>query len=174
MTPQRLELDYVAPVPRPRWIGLLLLAVSLFIAADLVLRYREAQLALQRFEAEQGLLSTERRPVRAIARERLEEHAKAAQSAIRQLALPWAALVRTLETAALKDVAILQLQPDAQQRLLRLTAEASSLETMLGYLRRLGAAPGLSEVHLLAHQVREDDPQRPVQFTLQASFRGLP
>jgi len=174
MTPMRLELDYVAPARRARWIGVLLLAVSLFIAADLVLRYREAQFALQRFETARGLLSVERRPVRAIARERLEEHAKAAQSAIRQLALPWAALVRTLEAAALKDVAILQLQPDAQQRLLRLTAEARGLEAMLEYLRRLAAAPGLSEVHLLGHQVREDDPQRPVHFTLQASFRGLP
>jgi hypothetical protein len=43
---------------------------------------------------------------------------------------------------------------------------------MLEYLRRVGAARGFSEVHLLSHQVREDDPARPIQFSLQASFRS--
>ena len=35
-------------------------------------------------------------------------------------------------------------------------------------------AKGLSEVHLVSHQVREDDPRRPLQFSLQVSFRGAP
>jgi Tfp pilus assembly protein PilN len=72
----------------------------------------------------------------------------------------------------MKEVAVLQVQPDAQSRLLKVTANARGEELMLEYLRRLGATGGFSEVHLLSHQVREDDPGRPVQFSVQASFRS--
>lgn len=174
MKPRRLELDFVAPPRRSRWIGYVLLAVSLLIAGDMVYRYRDAQLALQRFEAARGLLGIGQRPARAIPKERLDEQVKSAQAVIRQLTLPWAGLIETLEAAATPDVAILQLQPEAQQRVLRLTAEAAHLEAMLEYLRKLASIKGLAEVHLLSHQVREDDPQRPLQFTVQASFRGMP
>lgn len=174
MRPRRLELDFLAPPRRARWIGWLLLAVSLFIAGDMLHRYREAQLALERLETARGLLGTERRPARAIPKERLDEQLKNAEAVLRQLALPWPALIAALESAATQDVAVLQLQPEPQQRLLRVTAEARRQEAMLDYLRQLAATQGLADVHLLSHQVREDDPQRPLQFTVQASFRGLP
>ena len=41
---------------------------------------------------------------------------KSAQATVRQLALPWAQLIDALERAATREVAVLQLQPDAQQR----------------------------------------------------------
>ena len=72
----------------------------------------------------------------------------------------------------MRDVSVLHVQPDAQQRLMRVTAEARGEAQMLEYLRRVSAARGFSEVHLLSHQVREDDPARPIQFALQASFRS--
>lgn len=174
MSIERLQLDYVALPTRVRWLGVLLLAVSLAVASDVVLRFRDARAALQQFEAARSALAEPRRPVKTVPRERLEEHRKAAQATIRQLALPWNRLVRTLEIAALEDVAILQIQPDAQQRLIRLAGEAPDLSRALHYLGQLSMAPGLSDVHLVGHQVREDDPRRPLQFTLQASFRQLP
>jgi hypothetical protein len=45
---------------------------------------------------------------------------------------------------------------------------------MLDYLRRLTAADGFSKVHLLSHQIRQEDPQRPIQFAVQAWFRAQP
>ena len=42
---------------------------------------------------------------------------------------------------------------------------------MLRYLRRMSQTAGFAEVHLINHQVREDDPLRPIQFSVQASFR---
>jgi len=50
------------------------------------------------------------------------------------------------------------------------TAAAAQERAMLEYLRRLGS--GFAEVHLLSHQIREDEPQRPIQFSVQASFRA--
>ncbi len=91
MSPRRLQLDYVAP-PRAaaRWPGSLVLAAAIAIAGVLFERHRDARLALERIEARQGMLDRARAPVRAVPRERLDEEAKSAQAAVRQLALPWA------------------------------------------------------------------------------------
>src|SRR5256714_4472316 len=155
---RRLELDYVAPVRRPHWPGLVVLAVSLAVAGGMLARYRDAQREVVRLEAESGLIAPDRRPERAVSRERLEEEAKLAEGVVRQLTLPWAKLIGTIEQAASRDFAILQLQPDAEQRLLRLTAEARDREAMFEYLRRLGSAQGLAEVHLVSHQVQRQEP----------------
>jgi Tfp pilus assembly protein PilN len=109
--------------------------------------------------------------VRALPKERLEAETKSAEAVVRELTLPWAGLIRSLEEAAMRDVAILQLQPDAHQRVLKLTAEARSQEAMFQYLRRLAAAKSLGEAHLVSHQVQRDDPQRPIQFSVQATLR---
>lgn len=171
MSAPRLELDYLAPARRIAWPGIALLALSLALGSHLLMRYREAQQEIVRLETETSLVSPERRPAPELPRERLESEAKAAQAVVRQLAVPWAALVGALEEASTRDVALLQLQPDADQRRLRLTAEARDREAMFGYLRRLEAAPAFAEVHLVSHQVQNEDPQRPIRFSLQAALK---
>lgn len=171
MKPARLELDYLAPPRRAAWPGVLVLAASLALGAYLFERYRDAREALAGLEAQTGLLSPERRPVRALPRERLEAEAKAAEAVVRQLTVPWASLIATLEQASSREVALLQLQPEAEQRRLRLTAEARDREAMFAYVARLEKAPALAEVHLVSHQVQNENPQRPIQFALQAVLR---
>jgi Tfp pilus assembly protein PilN len=174
MIPGRLELDFVAPRRRPRWLGYALLAASLLMAADLTVRFLEAQQEISRVETTTGLLGAERAQPKPIAKERLDEQIKTAQAIVRQLTLPWAVLIQALEDAATGDVAILQLQPEAQQRLLRVVAEARSQEAMFEYLRRLEHTQPLWNVHLVGHQVQLEDPQRPIQFSVQAAFREAP
>jgi hypothetical protein len=150
---------------------LLLLAVSLAVAAGLGERYRDARVDIARLEAQTGLIVPER-PAKPIPRERIEEEARNAEAVVRQLTLPWAALISTIEqAAATKDVAILQLQPDAENKLLRLTAETRQREAMFNFVRRLADAPLLADVHLVSHQVQREDAQHPVQFSIQASIR---
>jgi hypothetical protein len=168
---RRVELDYLAPARRPAWPGVLVLALSLALAGELAVRYGNARQEVVRLEAQAGLIAPERRPVRALPKERLEEQAKAAEAVVRQLTLPWGGLIGALEQAATRDVAILQLQPDAEQRLLKLTAEARNRDAMFEYLRRLSAARELGEVHLVSHQVQRDDPQQPIQFSVQAALK---
>jgi len=169
----RVELDYAAPVRRAPWAGLAVLAVSLAVAGVMLENYRGVRAELARLEARSGLAGPERKLVRALSKERLEEEAKSAEAVVRQLTVPWASVMQAIEQAALRDVAILQLQPDAETRSLKLIAEARQREAMFEYLRRLGAARGLTEVHIVSHQVQRDDPQRPIQFSLQASMKGL-
>jgi hypothetical protein len=154
---KRVELDYLAPVRAPAWPGVLVLVVALVAAGALVKRYADTQDALARLEATGKLVSPERRPLPAASKERLEAEAKSAESVVRQLALPWASMIQAIEQSATREVALLQLQPDAETRSVKLTAEARSREAMFDYLRR--------------HQVQREDPQRPIQFTLQGSLR---
>lgn len=173
MSPRRLELDYVAAPHRLHWAGIAVLAIALAVATDIVLRYRDAQHDLTALEATQGLLNVERRPPRAVPKERLEEDAKQVDAVVRQLTLPWAQMIESIEAASISEVAILQMQPEAQQRLLRLTAEAKSREAMLKYVRRLAESKVLSEAHLINHHVQLEDPARPIQFGVQVSFRSV-
>jgi hypothetical protein len=165
------HLDYIVPARTPRWPGIVVLALALALAGWLAQSYREARLELTRLETAAGLIRPERPPVRALPKERLDAETKSAEAVVRELTLPWAGLIRSLEEAAMRDVAILQLQPDAHQRVLKLTAEARSQEAMFQYLRRLAAAKNLGEAHLVSHQVQHDDPQRPIQFSVQATLR---
>lgn len=171
MSYPRLDLDFIAPSRRPRWIGLLLLAVALTIGGDLALRLQDARTELNRLDTTQSLLNLDRAPVKPVPVERLDEHVKASETVVRQLTLPWATLIETLESASTKDVAVMQVQPEALQGQLRVTAEARNQDAMWQYLDNLASAKTLANVHLLNHQVQVDDPQKPLQFSVQATFR---
>jgi Tfp pilus assembly protein PilN len=164
------ELDYLAPPRSPVWPGVVVLALALVVAAGLVARYRSASDELARLELAGKLVAVERRPLASVPKERLDAEVKAAESVVRELALPWAALIEAVERAASRDVAILQLEPNAETRSVRLVAEARSREAMFQYLRRLGASRGLAEVHVVNHQVEREEPQRPIRFAVQAAL----
>jgi Tfp pilus assembly protein PilN len=172
MSPHRIELDYVAAPRRPWWIGASLLILALAVAGDMAWRYRDARHQLAALDAAQGLLNVDRQPQRAVPKERLDEEAKIIDSAVRQLTLPWAQIIQAVEAASTGEVTVLQLQPETQQRSLRLTAEAKNREAMLRYVRRLGETRVLSGVHLVNHHVQTEDPSRPIQFGVQAAFRN--
>lgn len=171
MKPRPLELDYLVPPRRPLWLGALVLGVSLGVASVLFLQYRDTQLELERLEAAAGMLGGAPKPARAMPKERLEAEVKAAEAVVKNLTVPWASLVEALERASTREVALLQLQPDAQNRTLRLMLEARSREAMFEYVRRLNGTRALGEAHLLSHQVQADDPQKRIQFSIQAVLK---
>jgi Tfp pilus assembly protein PilN len=169
---RRLELDYVATPRARRWPGWVLLGCSLAFAGVLVERHLALEAELERFEAARPL-ATER-PARPASSQAIAEEAKNTETVVRQLGLPWASLIAGVEAASHPEVALLQLEPQAPQRVLRLAAEARDRDAMLEYLRRLSESGSLREAHLVSHQVQADDPRRPVQFTVQAAFRSAP
>ena len=170
---KRVDLDYLGRRRRPAFAGLVVLGLSVALAAGLALRYRDVRVELASLETQSGLISPERRVLRAVPKERLDEETRLAEAVVRQLTVPWGPLIGAIEQAATREVAILQLQPDAESRTLRITAEARHRDAMFEYLRRLAAARGLAEVHVVSHQVQRDDPQRPMQFTVQASLKAM-
>jgi len=170
MSRPRLELDLIAAPRRARWPGCALLAVSLATALGVTDVYRRTSAAIERFDAAAALMAeprTSSRPAKA----RLD--GKSAETAVRQLTVPWGGLIQAVEGAASEHVALLHLQPEAGQRVLRIAAEARHREAMFEYLGALASAKGLTQVHLVKHQVQLDDPQRPIRFSVQASFKAM-
>ena len=166
MTTRPLQLDYVVSTRRIPAAGIAVLVLALAGTAMLLQRYRDVQRDLEQLRATKSVTLAARPPVRA--KPPAVEDIRITESIRRELTLPWATIVRAAEKAATRDVALLQLQPQAQQALLRVTAEARDPVAMLQYLRRLRATGDLTEVHLITHQVQVDDPQRPIQFAVQA------
>jgi Tfp pilus assembly protein PilN len=167
-----LQLDFIQPPRRPLWLGMILLALALALAAELALRWQATREQTRRIETTRSLLNTDRPAAKSVPIERLDDHIKSAEGVVRNLTLPWASLIETLEDAATRDVAVLQIQPDAQQRQLRITGEARNQAALWQYVGNLAAAKSLQEVHLISHQVQQEDPQRPLLFSVQATFKA--
>lgn len=102
-----------------------------------------------------------------------------ARQILTQLALPWEPLFGAIEAALTRDTALLAIEPDAAKGMVRLSGEARNYPAILVLMRRLeqpvaGHGVVLSGVHLLSHDVRDDVPERPLRYTVSASWSTGP
>ncbi len=174
LTPRRLALDYAAPPRRRRWPGAFALAASLILAVAQVARLGELQQERAAVRAPLELLRAGGRAAPASAARPAGDEAKGVERVTRQLALPWPEMIESIESAASRQVALLQIQPEPERGTLRLTAEAGTPQAMLDYVRRLGTSQALTGAHLVSHQVRREGGARPIQFVAQATLREHP
>ncbi|WP_336334152.1 pilus assembly protein [Pseudomonas putida] len=172
---RRLELEF-----QPRRSGPLawsLLALGGAVVAGLVLLQQSLQAEQVDLEARVHNLELQlgRRPATAApqnsaaSREQAERLAQM-RSVSQQLQRPWQQLFSMLEAQPQDDVALLSLAPDARKGQVRIAAEARNLEAMLQYHQRLDASDELNDVSLLNHEVLAAQPERPVRFTLTATW----
>jgi Tfp pilus assembly protein PilN len=154
-----LNLDLVRrPAAWPAWLLLLVGAVLAGDAAFDTLRLRDELDALQHPRARaEKMQRVAAPPLDEATRRELD----AARQALQELALPW-------------DTAPLAIEPDAGKLALRLAGEARDYPAVLALIARLEASQTLTGVHLQSHALREDAAERPVQFTLSASWRAAP
>lgn len=101
----------------------------------------------------------------------LRQEIRLANGVLQQIALPWDGLFRELERSRDSSVALLSIHPDLQSRMVRIGGEARNLRAVVDYARRLDAAGALHDVHIVSHEVKVDDPRRPVTFSLVAGWR---
>jgi hypothetical protein len=169
-----LELDFLAVEPRVPRAGAALLVVGLLAAALAAGRFAalraEARDLARRMEA--------RTPPRAlaVAAQGAESGTAAdlsrARAVLRRLAAPWDELFAEVEAAVGPDVALLGVQPDLASARVRITGEARTLAQGLAFAARLNRGPALGEAMFSTHEVRVQDPQRPVRFTLEARWKA--
>jgi len=166
-----LDLDF-AP-RRARWPAWLLLAAGVAVAADVALTWSELRREASALEQPRAARRAAAAP-KAPLPEGLQREFDAARQALQELALPWDTLFQAIEGAGSADTALLAIEPDPGKRALRIGGEARDFPAVLAYVERLAAQPVLAGVHLVNHQVREDVAERPVQFTLLATWRAQP
>jgi hypothetical protein len=176
MAMRALHLDFERPAGQRRPWGTILIAIGALLATWAMLEYRDTSEEVARWEeklsdtrrlAKRSLPSfaVEEAPTAALAQE-----LKDANVVLDRLALPWDGLFADVEAAVVPDIALLGVQPDTRGRLVNLEGEARDLKALLTFLARLEAAPGLLDAHLKRHEIRQNDPNRPLAFTIQAKW----
>lgn len=168
-----MNLDFSVPSPRPDFVSWLLFACGLAAAGWVTLDWREADAA--RGAAETRLASLQARPPqKALKPKRADAAAQVRQrgdaTAQRQLSLPWARLLETLQNAQPPEIALLNLEADGRRGDFTLAALARNHAAMLDYFHALQRAPGFTQVSLSRHELREADGAPAVYFSLRGEW----
>ena len=177
MSMRRLELDFLRSGRRPGWASWALLAVALAFTLDLgrswvalngEVERKEAQIAARFGEARRSdVIRVSMQPVR-------EGELAAARDTLRRLSVPWDSLFRALEAAQTERAWLLTIEPDVQNGTVALTGEARDYLAALSYVANLEQQKTLSRVYLARHETRQNDPRRPLAFTVSATWRERP
>lgn len=174
-----LWLDYqrnqTSPWAGPALLALALVALGLTGAYYLDLNEQAAawESRLERIERGHGR-QTAAAGSRGREAEELALEVKHANEVLRQLTLPWDELFQAVESAAGKKVALLALEPDPEKRVVKISGEAKDFASLLNYIMRLEEREVFGTVYLQNHQVQQQDPEKPVRFSLLAAWRGRP
>ena len=170
-----LDLDFRSSDRQANWVGIALLAVGLAGAIAAGGQYSQLADEFAQAEArvrESGIAARRQtaavRPSGDVQKVALE--VKRASEVAFALRLPWNDLFTSVESANTPNVALLSIESDTGKRQVKISAEAKDLESMLDYVRFLGAQPKLANVYLQSHHLQQQDPQRPVRFVLGADW----
>jgi Tfp pilus assembly protein PilN len=166
-----LDLDFRREDRHARWAGIALLAAGLAGAIAAGAQYSQLTEEFAQAEAsvrQSGIAARKQtaaiRPSGDLQKVALEM--KRANEVAFALKLPWNDLFATVEAANTPNVALLSIESDTGKRQVKISGEAKDLESVLDYLRFLGAQPRLANVYLQSHQLQQQDAQHPVRFVL--------
>lgn len=166
---RQLELDYQKPVDRPRRVaGWLLLLTGAALLVEMGVSYDRLQHdreAMNR-EIRTSKLNLDMSHKEPVVRQFDDKDFEAARQIIDRLSAPWDAFFAGLESVSTENVAILSIEPDMQTGLLHIEGEAKDYAAALTLVAQLRTIKPFSEVFLLRHEIKRDDPQHPVGFTL--------
>lgn len=174
-----LRLDYQQNLPFP-WAGPALLALTLMALTLTVVYYVELndevvswEDRLDHIERRQGLASAAGR-AGGHGVEDMAQEVKRANEVLRQLTLPWDELFKAVESAAGKEVALLVMEPNAEKHVVKISGETKDLAKLLKYITQLEEQDVFGQVYLQSHQVQQQNPDKPVRFSLLAVWREKP
>jgi len=171
---QALHLDYQRSFRPFPIVGTILLVCAVAVALQTARQYLYFGHVLAGWEAREDQVArlAQRhdggRPASHQDKEQLAREVTRANEVLRRITLPWGPLFQAVESAAPKDVALLAMEPDADKQALKIVAEAKDVAAMLDYVRTLEGRAMFRLVTLQNHQVQQQDPQRPIRFTVVA------
>jgi Tfp pilus assembly protein PilN len=168
---RHLQLDYVAHPAGARWLGIGLLAVAALAGAKQADVFVSAKREIAQLESRLVRLESRDRPAMKVALpESTLREIRRANDVIERIALPWDRLFRAVESAAGEKIGLLGITPDQKSGTVEVGGEASDLNAMFDYVKRLQRQPALARVYLLNHKLNDQDPQHPIRFTVTASW----
>lgn len=142
--------------------GLVVLGLQLWQQHGLALDLTQA---LDRHQARQGARRLSAPPAVTV------EQAKAHNTVVHQLNIPWTDLWNALERHADPQVAVLAMDPDASRRVIRVLAEAKDAETVIRFAQVLADDPSFGGLRLRQQETNEADANRPVRLSFELRWR---
>lgn len=165
--PGWLDFQQAVDVPR-RMAGWALLLAGLALLAEMGFSYDKLQgerEAIYREVRNSKLRMDSPREV-PIGRKFSGEDFEKGRQIIGRLSTPWDAFFTGLEAVSNENAAILSIEPDLQTGLLHIEGEAKDYASVLTLVAQLRTTRPFSNVFLLHHEIKRDDPQHPVGFSL--------
>lgn len=160
---------------------LLGLGLLVFVACFYQLRLIMNEIAhwearINRLEQQQQHSKTSRTPRTPVARitQETQQELKQANEILRLINLPWEALFDSLEYAVSKEVALLSVQPNVANQTLRVNGEAKNLEALTNFVEAIEREEVFENAHLLNYKVKQENPYRPIAFSLTTTWINLP
>ncbi len=176
MTLRALTLDF-KKTPR-QWsvLGLVVLVIAALALSYVVNMERNLAGRIELTEARLSQLTKHGKikPAQPVDAEQLQLDIRQANEILRQLALPWETLFKAVEANREQEVALLSIQPNVEKRTVRIAGEAKNFEALLAYMTLLEQSKTLRHVYLTSHEVRSQDAEKPVRFTLVADWEAQP
>jgi Tfp pilus assembly protein PilN len=169
---RRIDLDFERR-QGPRVLAYLLLLAGAALAVAAAGQYQSISLELE--AQEQVLRQFQSKPRQQSGadprsqRDR-DQRLAGAGAVLSRLAVPWDALFKGLESVDEPDVALLALSPDAAKQQIKLGLEAKNMAAMVSYHSKLEQTPIFADVSFAQHEIEQQDPNRPVRFTISASW----
>jgi hypothetical protein len=171
-----LRLDFLTIKPKSTSTGFVVLFASLAALAAVLVEYQaigaETSVLETRIADFRRMVRRELPPIREAAMDSkvLVQEIRQANVVLAQLNVPWDALFRALEGAAIDGVTLLAIQPDVGSGQVRISGEARTYDLALRYVARLEQSERFASVFLTSHEVRASAPRRPVVFGLVADW----
>jgi hypothetical protein len=176
----KLRLDYQKDTLFP-WIGaslvvivsiVFILVVSYFIHAHKQADELEAKLEAAYSAVLKEHAHKSSKLASAIGKVNLSQEIINANDVLRRLSVPWDELFKAVETSSGSHITLLTLEPDFDNKQVKISGEANTYPTIMKYITELQSQEVFGSVFLQNHDIKQDDPDKPVRFTLVANLQG--
>ena len=160
---------------RPGLLTVVLLLAGLLLCADAWLE--ASTLRSQLDEVESKLAQAKRRADRIDVSRRdsrpenvfSADESKALRQAIGAIRIDWERLYRGIDEAPTENISLLAIRPNAAGKSVQISGEARDMKAALAFVEALRREP-LDNAALLSHQLKQNDPQRPIIFEISATW----
>jgi Tfp pilus assembly protein PilN len=174
----KLRLDYQSNTITP-WVGVCLagvVAVMLIFIAMYFVQLRNQvnalEINLERTSSKKNAHSANEPSTEKGKSEQVLE-IKNANEVLHHLSVPWDILFKAVESSGGSKITLLALEPDFEKKQVKISGEASNYSAVMTYIVQLQGQDVFDTVYLQNHDVRQEDPDRPVRFTLLANWREI-
>jgi hypothetical protein len=177
MSELRLDYEKNAPIP---WLGMRILVLVLLAIIPFAIYFQGLMKRVTLLESMVEYTSSEKSQRAAavksigIGRVDLAQEVKNANIVLHRLSVPWDELFKAVESSSGSHVRLLALEPDFDKKQVQITGEGSSYKSVMKYITELERQDVIGTVYLQNHEIRQDDPDKPVRFSLLANWREKP